>query len=85
MDNASAQCLDVHERLGHITHGEVRQRERIARTTPPLMDADRRDLRTRLPAIPLRTLTNLQLDTEQPAPKTQGALRIVGGELNEGG
>ena len=84
MHNAPAQRLNVRERLGHIAHGEVRQRERIAWAPPPLVDADRRNLRTRLPAIPLRTLTNLELDTEESAPKAQGPLGIVGGELDEG-
>lgn len=73
MDNAPTQRLNVRERLGHIGHGEVRQRERIARAAPSLMDADRRDLRTRLPAIPFCSLANLKLDTQESTPKTQRA------------
>jgi hypothetical protein len=85
MDNAPAQRLNVRERLGHIAHGEVRQRERIARTTSTCVDTDRRGPQTRLPALSFLILANLELDTEESTPKAQRALGIVGGELDEGG
>ena len=83
MYHASAELLDPLQRLSDIVHCEVRQREGIAGSAPPSMDADGRPARVRLPAFSLSGLAILQFNTEEVHPEVTGALWIVCRKLNE--
>ncbi len=85
MDNAATELGDTLERRGDVVDLEVRQREAVARTAAPLVNADGKVRVARLPAGTLARLARLELGVEQPAPERPRALDVVGGELDQSG
>ena len=83
MDHAAAERLDPLQCLGDVVDGEVRQREGIAGSASPSMDANRGRARLRLPAFSLSCRAILQFNAEEVHPEVTGALWIVCRKLNE--
>jgi hypothetical protein len=84
MDDAAAEHPDLLERSVEITHGEVRQRERISRSAAALMDANERPWCPRLPAVALSLGTNVQLGAEESGPEPPRSVSVIRRKLDQG-
>jgi hypothetical protein len=75
--------VDALERRGHVVDCEVGQRAGVAGPGATLVHAEPQAARIGFPARPGSRPSRRQLDPQQSAPEAQGALRIIGGELDQ--
>lgn len=85
MNNASTQSPDLLKRRLQIRDREVRQRCRVPRTSAALVYPNCGVPAPRLPATSLGRRAFGQLQAEQRRPEPPGAIRIVGGKLDQPG
>ena len=68
----------------HVIHNEIWQRECVARPGPASVDTYLGRIGTSLPTLSFATLASPELNVQHTLPESEGALRVVGWELDEG-
>ncbi len=84
MDYGAVKLDDSLKSARHVIHNEIRQRECVARPGPAFMDTYLGRIGTSLPTLSFATFASIELNVEHPLPESEGALRVVGGKLDEG-
>jgi hypothetical protein len=82
MNHASAELRHPRERVLHISHGEVRQRGRVARPGAPFVNAEHGSAAPGLPTATIGLAALGELDAEQAGPEPTCAIGIVSRELD---
>jgi hypothetical protein len=83
MHDAATELANAREGCGEVRHLEVGERHGVAGTTAAGVHAERRPGGWALPAAPLIWGPRREIDAEDAAPKAQGAIGVVGGELDQ--
>src|SRR5437588_2458627 len=85
MHHRSAKHSHALQRRRQILDREVGQRERVAGTAPTRVYANVSRLAVGLPSVAFSVMARIYPDAEDAGPEAQGALRIVGGKLDQRG
>ncbi len=83
MDHLATKLVHAPQRRLDIVHLEVRQGMGVAGSCAPLVHAKRRGAAGRLPTVTLGVRSIDEFGAQDSDPEAQGAMRIVGGELDE--
>jgi len=83
VDDRAAELADAIERRRQVSDGEVRKRSGIAGTRPTTVDSEAQVVCVRLPPRSGRGGPRLEGDAEDAVPEPQGAVGIIGRELDE--
>lgn len=83
MNHGPSVRSDLFERRFQVSDREVRKRCRVPWAAAALVDANRGVAAVRLPAASFGRGALLQLNGEQRRPEPSGAIRIVGGKLDQ--
>jgi len=83
MHDAATVLADSRERCLEVCHLEIGERHGVAGTTAAGVDAECRSRSWALPATPLIWGPWHEIDVQDAAPEAQGAIGVVGGELDQ--